>query len=63
MYILLLQVILFIFYLIKLLIIAKLVMEQIYYRYLGIGTYDYILEHRQIKEINTKFKNDQITKE
>jgi len=52
-----------IFYCIKLLILGKLLLLQLYFIHLGIGTYDHILERRQIDEINENLKMDYISKE
>ena len=51
----------FFLYCIKLSVISNLMLHQIYYIYLGIGTYDYILEQKQLAELNRKLKDKAIT--
>ena len=51
------------FYAIKLLIIGKLLLQQLYFLIIGIGTYDHILEIRQISEIKENLSLDYISKD
>ena len=48
------------FYSIKLMLISHLVFQTLYFQYLGIGTYDYILEKRQLTKLKEKVKNKEI---
>ena len=56
-------VILITVYIIKLIIITNLLIQNVYFMYLGIGTYDYILEQRENSELKRKLNNKEITKE
>ena len=51
------------FFVIKLLIIGRLMIQQLYFQHLGIGTYDYILEQRQIKLLKLHLKQNKISKD
>ena len=57
----LIKYIYFFFYSIKLSVISNLLLHQIYYMHLGIGTYDYILEQKQRSELKKKLKDKSIT--